>query len=109
MVLFPPTLLASSGVEAPKLRQCVGMIVGVYGVAYAAAALDPLRRWPVVMAGLLGKVLGPIGFVGAAVRGVFPIPFGPTIVLTDLMGWVPFSLILPNAYKTRPTRKGATA
>jgi hypothetical protein len=59
--------------------------VEVYGVEYAAAALAPLRHWPVVLAGLLGKILGPIAFLSAVVgvRFLSPFPspsssFGPT-------------------------------
>ena len=112
VVLFPLALFRLFGMEPPnypELWQCVGMIVGVYGVAYAAAALDPLRHWPVVVAGLLGKILGPIGFVGAVVGGVFPAAFGLVIVLNDLIWWVPFSLILLQAYRSNRAPKGATA
>ncbi|MFB3430570.1 MAG: alkyl hydroperoxide reductase [Phycisphaerales bacterium] len=80
--------------------QCVGMIVGVYGLAYAVAARDPLRHWPIVAAGLLGKILGPIGFIDAVfIREVFPISFGFTILTNDLLWWIPFSLILFGAYR----------
>lgn len=43
------------------------MIVGVYGIGYAAAATNPVRYWPVVLAELLGKVLGPIGFLSTVI------------------------------------------
>lgn len=56
----------------PELWQCLGMLVGVYGVAYAIAAFDPYRHWPIVLVGLLGKVLGPIGFANAALHGRLP-------------------------------------
>ena len=80
--------------------QCVGMIVGVYGLAYAAAARDPIRHWPVVAAGLLGKILGPIGFVDAVfIKGIFPASFGFTILTNDLLWWIPFTLILLAAWR----------
>lgn len=81
--------------------QCVGMIVGVYGVAYAAAARDPLRHWPIVAAGLLGKVLGPIGFIDTVfLQGVFPLNFGFTILTNDLIWWLPFGVILLTARRS---------
>jgi len=83
----------------PEIWQCVGMIVGVYGVGYAIAARDPARHWPIVLVGLLGKVLGPIGFADAVRRGVFPPDFGWTIVTNDLVWWVPFALILRHAWR----------
>ncbi len=80
--------------------QCVGMIVGVYGLAYAVAARDPFRHWPIVAAGLLGKILGPIGFIDAVfIREVFPVSFGLTILTNDLLWWIPFSLILLGAWR----------
>ena len=51
VVLAPLWLFTVLGVEPPAgiglpIWQCVGMIVGVYGVGYLAAAKDPLRHWP---------------------------------------------------------------
>ena len=52
----------------PELWQCIGMIVGVYGIGYLAAAADPLGHWPITLVGFLGKMFGPIGFAGAQWR-----------------------------------------
>ncbi len=56
----------------PELWQCIGMIVGVYGLGYWIAARDPARHWPIVLVGFLGKLFGPIGFLDAAMRGRLP-------------------------------------
>jgi small multidrug resistance pump len=85
----------------PSLWQCVGMIVGVYGVGYWIAATHPWRHWPIVFVGLLGKILGPIGFVDALMNGVYDIRFGYIILTNDLIWWVPFGFILWNSYKER--------
>jgi hypothetical protein len=88
--------------------QCVGMIVGVYGIGYAAAARAPLVHWPIVLVGLLGKLLGPIGFVDAVfIREVFPVSFGWTILTNDLIWWVPFALILFAAWRSHNPRPKA--
>ena len=84
----------------PSIWQCVGMIVGVYGVGYLAAARDPIRHWPIVLVGLLGKIFGPIGFVHAASTGVFPWSMGWTILTNDLAWWIPFGLILLAARRS---------
>lgn len=86
--------------------QCVGMIVGVYGVGYWVAAADPARHWPIVLVGLLGKILGPIGFVDAASRDVLPWSMGWTILTNDLAWWIPFGLMLRHA--RRVARESAT-
>lgn len=96
-VLFPAWLFLLTGLEEPRypfLWQCVGMIVGVYGVGYLAAATDPLRHWPIVLVGLLGKIFGPIGYLDGVLRGDVPVAFGVTLPTNDLLWWIPFTMIL---------------
>ncbi len=83
----------------PEIWQCVGMIVGVYGIGYGIAATAPLRHWPIVLVGLLGKIFGPIGFLQAALAGRFPWRFGLNILTNDLIWWVPFAGILLAAWR----------
>jgi hypothetical protein len=102
VVAFPLEWFRWVGMAAPnypQLWQCIGMIVGVYGVGYAIAAADPMRHWPIVLVGLLGKVFGPLGFALAVARGEFPLAFGLTIVFNDLIWWLPFGLILRRVYR----------
>lgn len=101
VVLFPHAWFEFADLPAPlypSLWQCIGMIVGVYGVGYAIAARDPLRHWPIVLVGLLGKVCGPLGFVDAALRGDLPWRCGWLIVTNDLVWWVPFGILLLAAH-----------
>ena len=100
VIFFPLAWFDLAGMERPtypQLWQCVGMIVGVYGIGYLAAARDPWRHWPIVLVGLLGKLFGPIGFAQAVIEGVFPPIFGLTILTNDVIWWVPFSLMLWGA------------
>lgn len=102
VVLFPSTAFTWLDVDPPKYLefwQCIGMIVGCYGIAYLIAATDPARYWPITLVGLIGKVAGPIGFVQALWNGVFPLSFGWLIVFNDLIWWAPFSLILWLVYR----------
>lgn len=82
------------------------MIVGVYGVGYGIAARDPFRHWPIVLVGLLGKIFGPIGFVGAVTSGRFPLAMGWTIVTNDLIWWLPFGVILRAAFLSNQATPG---
>ena len=78
-VLLPGSAFALFGMDPPTypfLWQCIGMIVGVYGVGYLAASRDPLRHWPIVLVGLLGKIFGPIGFLQTVLAGDIPWSFG---------------------------------
>jgi hypothetical protein len=83
----------------PELWQCIGMIVGVYGIGYLIAARDPVRHWPIVLVGLLGKIFGPIGFAWAWWRGTLPLAAGWVNVTNDLIWWWPFAAILAHAVR----------
>ncbi len=103
VVLFPTLLFDRIGLEPPRypaIWQCVGMIVGVYGIGYIIASRDPNRHWPIVLVGLLGKVFGPLGFVYAAlITNELPKSFGWVLIPNDLIWWVPFGMILYAAAK----------
>ena len=104
IIAFPNFLFDLCGIPRlnyPEIWQCVGMIVGVYGIGYIAAASDSRTHWPIVLVGLLGKIFGPIGFAVALAKGTFPPVFGLTILTNDLLWWVPFGLILWDAWKHR--------
>lgn len=110
---FSPNLLfdwaAMERPNYPELWQCIAMIVGVYGVGYAAASADPVRHWPVVLVGFLGKLFGPIGFFQAAMLGRMPWKFGLVNVFNDLIWLVPFYLILRGAWRAYLADPGSDA
>ena len=99
-VLMPSWLFTLTGMEQPNypfIWQCVGMIVGVYGIGYLAAAADPIRHWPIILVGFLGKIFGPLGYCLGVLKGEVPAAFGVTLPTNDLIWWVPFGLILYRA------------
>lgn len=101
-VLWPGWLFTLTGMEQPNypfIWQCVGMIVGVYGIGYLAAAGDPARHWPIVLVGFLGKIFGPVGYAMGVLQGTVPPAFGVTLPTNDLVWWVPFALILWHAFR----------
>jgi hypothetical protein len=102
VIAFPNQLFDWTGIDRPNypgIWQCVGMIVGVYGVGYWFASADYRRHWPIVLVGFLGKIFGPIGFVQSAVTGALPWSWGWTIVTNDLIWWLPFGSMLYLAFK----------
>lgn len=102
VIFFPNLSFALHGMKLPlypEIWQCVGMIVGVYGIGYIAAASDPIKHWPIVLVGFLGKIFGPIGFMQALYNEVFPLSFMINIVFNDLIWWVPFFIILKESYQ----------
>ena len=118
IVLWPTALFSLAGIPQPVylgIWQCVGMIVGVYGIGYAIAANDPFRHWPIILVGFLGKVFGPIGMVwtwltvASDTAGYLPLRFAAmTNITNDLIWWIPFAVILYGAFKhaNRPANEG---
>lgn len=104
VILFPNHLFDWTEIPRPNypgIWQCVGMIVGVYGIGYWLAAKDFVTHWPIVLVGFLGKILGPIGFVQSALTGILPWSWGVTILTNDLVWWVPFGAMLYLAFKAQ--------
>ena len=103
VILFPNLvfdLLWMHRPNYPEIWQCVGMVVGVYGIGYWIAAQNPLQHWPIVLVGFLGKVFGPMGFAMALFKGTLPPKFGLLLVTNDFIWWVPFFLILKMKWET---------
>jgi hypothetical protein len=90
----------------PQIWQAVGMIVGVYGIGYLIAASNPIRHWPLVLIGLIGKLLGPFGYAKAIMEGTLPLSASWIILTNDLIWWIPLSLIL---WKTLQAKLGRPA
>jgi hypothetical protein len=104
-VLLPGLYWEWLEMPAPRyafLWQCIGMVVGCYGVAYFFAARSPRVLWPIVLVGLLGKILGPAGFVFALAEGALPLRFGWILVTNDLIWWVPFFAIVVAGWRYDP-------
>ena len=70
------------------------MVIGVYGVGYLISANNPIRHWPIILVGLLGKVLGPIGFLFALWQDAAWLSLIWMIVLNDLIWWPSFCAAL---------------
>lgn len=104
-IVWPRAFFDLFAMEAPRypaLWQCLGMVVGVYGLGYAYAARRLDRAFPFIALGLLGKVLGPIGWVATVHAGEWPIRTFTLILFNDLVWWLPFGLFLLEG-----TRAGA--
>jgi hypothetical protein len=75
------------------------MIVGVYGLGYWWASYNPLKHWPIVAVGFLGKIFGPLGFLfNYLVQKEIPFEFSYPLYTNDLIWWVPFFLILQRVH-----------
>jgi hypothetical protein len=96
-ILQPAAIFELLGMVAPMplaFWQVVGMMVLVWTPAYLWVASAPSRHPHFIVIALLGKVLGPIGFVVAVSSGTLPLAFAPVIVANDLVWWPAFSAYL---------------
>lgn len=100
--LSPGTFFEVFRMEPPRYPsawRCLGMVVGLYGLgyAYAAARLDRARPW--IAIGLIGKVLGPLGWILAVRSGEWSLRTVPLVLFNDLVWWAPFALFLLEGTK----------
>ena len=79
------------------ILKCVGMLVGVYGIAYYFASRDPEKYWPLIFVGFIGKFLGPLGTAYYVYTGALPISFLWVNVFNDLVWLFPFAWIIYQA------------
>ena len=79
------------------------MVLGVYGAGYAWAAFRPDLVKPIVVLGLAGKILGPIGWVATVASGEWPLRTFPLVLFNDLAWWIPFGLVLLDVARAAPT------
>ncbi len=102
VIFFPHLQFEWLGMDQPRYPgfwQCIGMIVGVYGLGYWWAAKNPFHHWPIVAVGFLGKIFGPIGFLEAILTGKLPLAFGINIIFNDLIWWPSFFLIMKGSWE----------
>src|SRR5262245_42586796 len=95
--LWPAQFFVLCGVAppvSPVLWQCIAMMVGVYAPAYAYAALRPRSARPLVAVALLGKLLGPLGWLSAVRAGEMSVATFPLVAMNDIAWWAPFILFL---------------
>ncbi|MDB4949865.1 MAG: alkyl hydroperoxide reductase/Thiol specific antioxidant/Mal allergen [Gemmatimonadetes bacterium] len=91
-VLFPTLPFDVFGLSRPNypfLMSGIGMMVAVYGYGYWVVAGDPRAHPELVVVGLLGKALGPIGWAWNVWLGAIPARTLWIIAFNDLI-WVPF-------------------
>jgi len=102
ILLFPNAFFNLLGIPVPtypQIWQCLGMVIGVYGLGYMIASTNPFQHWVIVLVGLLGKVFGPIGFLWFYLRGELPLGMAWMILFNDLIWWYPFGMILYRLYE----------
>jgi len=78
----------------PQIFQCLAMVVGVYGLLYIEVGRRLHEGFAIIAVGLLGKVLGPIGWAYNVISGEWPLKSIILILTNDLIWWIPFTAYL---------------
>jgi len=100
VIVFPGWLFSLLDMPQPNPEafwQVVGMFVLVYAPAYAWAARRPYDHAHIVLIGMFGKVLGPLGFLLVFLEGQIPLRFGAVLIANDLIWWPAFAAFLTAA------------
>ena len=113
IVSLVPELILFDDVSSPFILiilRCVGMLVGVYGIAYYIASKDPAKYWSLVFVGYVGKILGPIGAFYYVYTGAIKKEFLIVNIFNDLIWLIPFTWIIYQAVKGKlsPPATGIT-
>src|SRR5262245_60477161 len=91
-----------SSPDQPWIWSCLGMVIGVYGLGYAYVAWKPRHGEGIIALGLIGKILGPIGWLWTIRQGEIPPRTFPLILANDLIWWFPFmAYLLRNVAQRR--------
>ena len=95
--LYPKWFFQFAGMDAPRYPEvfaCLGMVIGLYGVLFAAVAWAPEQGGLIAGVGLAGKVLGPFGMGVAIQQGAWPADALWLCVTNDFIWWAPFGWYL---------------
>jgi hypothetical protein len=92
IIMYPDLMFASFDippVNYPFLVSGIGMFVGVYGYGYWVVSRNLYQYPQLVVIGLMGKVLGPIGWAYHVYLGDVPLETMWVNVFNDFI-WIPF-------------------
>jgi hypothetical protein len=108
-VLDPQWFFRWAGMEPlnhPGVYQCLGMVIGLYGVIYWEVARRPEQGFVLAAVGLTGKILGPLGMAWNIYQGTWPAAAALLCLTNDIMWWLPFGLYLYDAWPSASSPSG---
>jgi hypothetical protein len=95
---WPFRLANMAPLNHPQIFMTLGMVLGLYGLLYLEVARRPADGFAIAAVGLIGKVLGPAGWLWLYVSGQWPLASGVIILTNDLLWWPSFGLYLRDAW-----------
>jgi small multidrug resistance pump len=105
IILWPVSSSLAYGFARPPVElflwQGTGLVIVLFGIGYVIASTNPLQHWLIVLIGLLGKSLGPVGMTWSVYHGQVSSRVLYLIPINDLVWLVPFGLILLEVRRSR--------
>ena len=105
IILWPVSSSLAYGFAQPPVElflwQGTGLVIVLFGIGYVVASTNPPQHWLIVLIGLLGKSLGPVGMAWSAYHGQVSSRVLYLIPINDLVWLVPFGLILVEVRRSR--------
>ena len=104
IILFPKMPFVSFGVAAPNYPlfwQCIGIYSLAMALGYAIATVDQVKHWPIVLMGLFATLMVPGAFFQAAFADQLPWLFAIMVLMSNMVWWAPFIVILAAARQKR--------
>ncbi len=101
--MLPASAAATYGFDNPvtdvHLWQGTGLAILLFGAGYGIASTSPRQHWAVIVTGLAGKILGPVGMMWAVSQGDVSSRVLWLLPLNDVIWWLPFAVILRDAFR----------
>ena len=102
-MLFSPqiflNLLSHSIDEHTFIFQLLGGVVALFGAGYVIASSNPYKHWPLVLLGLLSKLLVPLVFLFDKVSLIEFSNAGYIMIFDDIVWIIPFTISLYETYR----------
>lgn len=108
VMFWPEAIFQMFRVSPPpylEFWQTIGLFTAMIGVGQAFASRAPLKHWIIVMVSLLVEAITPYGFWIGVQKQHLPASALWMIGLNDIIWWIPFGIILVNAYEANRQRR----
>ncbi len=103
-IVAPHLSIRWSGIDAVQpveLWQYMGLIKGVFGIAYLIAAINPYKHWVVVFAGFTVKLLACMGYLCLYASGDLDAGYAHVILIGSVI-WLPFFAVILRDVARQP-------
>lgn len=92
-------LVDMPGPHEATIWRSSGILAAVMGLGYLITSSNPFRYWPIVLMGLLTKVLMPLSLYAGFLAGELTSEVFRMAILNHVIWWLPFGAVLWRIYR----------